>query len=159
MANIYDIETDPALKKILEGTEGIGTTATRYKIIETLLDHGLATRKDRKYIVPTQSGHELVSVAPAELASPGLTAVAESYLSKVESGEISRESFVEAYEKRVVAYDAYAVANPPASRLGSHKPKRYRPSLSVDSVNDGRSPTLPSTRSRRKKPSLRDPNT
>jgi DNA topoisomerase-3 len=154
MANIHEIERDPKLRKILEDAEGIGTTATRNRILDTLLEHGLVARKDRRYLVATDSGFIMVDKAPEELSSPSLTALAEAQLAKIEKGTLTRGAFVLSYTKRVHDYDTYAKEHPPAPRMGHHKPKRYKPVL-------GTAPTEPSLldRSRRRKPSLRDPET
>lgn len=78
-----------------EDTEkkGLGTPATRAKIIETLTDRGYAERV-KKNIVSTEKGRKLISVVPDEVKSPKLTADWENQLKQIETGSYSADEFM-----------------------------------------------------------------
>ncbi|RYZ91122.1 MAG: DNA topoisomerase III [Proteobacteria bacterium] len=94
MLNIHQFETDPEIKKRLKETSGIGTPATRAKIIETLKKRGFVEEK-KKAILSTQKGQELIGVLPAHVKSPGLTALFEELLEGIAKGDISKDQFLQ----------------------------------------------------------------
>ncbi len=78
--------------------KGLGTPATRAGIIEKLIATGFVERKKAKKtvnLIPTGIGVSLVTVLPAQLQSPLLTAEWENRLKMVERGELDPESFME----------------------------------------------------------------
>jgi DNA topoisomerase-3 len=86
--------------------KGIGTPATRAEIIETLLKREYVIRKD-KQIFPTDKGLGVIQILPDadSIKSPVLTAQWEQDLKKVETGEITANSFMTAitdYVKKAV---------------------------------------------------------
>ena len=85
--------TDPNLKKVLKGNEGIGTEATRANIIDLLLRRGFI-EKNKKQVISTNTGRKLISVVPSEVKDPGMTAIMESSLSKIASKEITLDAFM-----------------------------------------------------------------
>jgi len=105
-------ELQEALKE-----RGIGTPATRAAIIERLIEVGYVER-DRRSLVVTQKGLELVSVIPTrDLVSPALTGMWESKLRRVEDGSLARaefmgeiRSFVERMVDEVKSMDAEGLA-------------------------------------------------
>lgn len=73
--------------------KGIGTTATRAEIIEKLIRNGFIVR-DKKNVLPTQRGCELISILPEKIKSPALTAEWENRLTLIAKGEESAETFI-----------------------------------------------------------------
>ncbi len=74
--------------------KGIGTPATRAKVIEELVAKGFIERKG-KQIISTDTGSNLISVVPDEVKSPKLTADWESMLKLVEMGSTSADEFMQ----------------------------------------------------------------
>lgn len=72
---------------------GLGTPATRAGIIEKLIKSGLAER-NKKQLVPTEKGAELIGVLPDALKSAKLTAEWEEQLSEVQRGTLSQTDFL-----------------------------------------------------------------
>ena len=72
---------------------GLGTPATRAGIIEKLIKSGLAER-NKKQLVPTEKGAELIGVLPDALKSAKLTAEWEEQLSEVQRGTLSPTDFL-----------------------------------------------------------------
>jgi DNA topoisomerase-3 len=73
---------------------GLGTPATRAGIIERIIKSGFAERQ-KKNIIPTDKGKNLISLLPDTLTSPLLTAEWENKLRLVESGELSDKEFMD----------------------------------------------------------------
>ena len=73
-----DIE-DEALREQMKSS-GLGTPATRAATIERLIEVGYA-RREKKNIVSTQKGRELIAVAPGPIASAATTGKWEKVLS------------------------------------------------------------------------------
>ena len=72
---------------------GIGTPATRASIIETLFKREYMSRQ-KKSLVPTEKGLALYSVVKEmRIANVSMTGEWESELARIESGEISAETF------------------------------------------------------------------
>lgn len=95
---------DEELKQILAdtGDGGIGTSATRDAIIETLMMRKYTERKGNgkiKSIFPTELGMKLIDILPVdEIKSAKATAEWENRLRKIESGEDTLEDFVAGME-------------------------------------------------------------
>ena len=83
--------TDDAERK------GLGTPATRAKLIEKLVSSGFIQRKG-KQLLPTQGGGNLISVLPDALTSPQLTAEWENALTLIAKGEADPDSFMQDIE-------------------------------------------------------------
>jgi len=81
-------ETDSGVER-----RGLGTPATRAAIIEKLIKTGFVER-DKKNLIPTEKGKNLITVLPEPLKSPLLTSEWENRLLRVEHGELSGESFI-----------------------------------------------------------------
>ena len=94
MCAIGHYVTDPAAKKILTETDGIGTPATRAAIIETLFERGFVERK-AKVLVSTLTGRALIASLPNVATTPDMTAVWEAALRAIEEGRRSLESFLD----------------------------------------------------------------
>lgn len=76
---------------------GLGTTATRADVIEGLIKNGYVTRS-KKYIVITELGKQLLSVAPEKLKEVELTVNWENELAKIAEGEKDKNSFMQEIE-------------------------------------------------------------
>jgi len=73
--------------------KGLGTPATRAGIIERLVKTGLIER-NKKQLAPTEKGVNLITVVPASIQSPLLTAEWEHRLKQIEHGEIDATAFI-----------------------------------------------------------------
>ncbi len=86
--------TNPNLKKVLKGNEGIGTEATRANIIDLLKKrHFLTTHK--KQLISSATGRALIAALPNAVKDPGMTAIMESSLSKIATGDLSLDAFMD----------------------------------------------------------------
>lgn len=84
--------TDEAERK------GLGTPATRADILEKLVRDGYV-RRDKKQLIATDDGANLIRVLPDRLKSPVLTAEWENELSDIAKGKASADSFMESIRK------------------------------------------------------------
>ncbi|MDE6728744.1 MAG: DNA topoisomerase 3 [Oscillospiraceae bacterium] len=73
--------------------KGLGTSATRAKIIENLVKREYLVRNKRQLNI-TDKGVNLISVVPDEVKSPQMTADWETRLQAIERGEESSDSFM-----------------------------------------------------------------
>ena len=74
--------------------KGLGTPATRAATIEKIIKTGFVERQ-KKSLVPTAKGINLISVLPDDIKSPLLTAEWEQRLKLVELGELSDAEFLD----------------------------------------------------------------
>lgn len=81
--------------------KGLGTPATRANIIETLLLRKYIKR-EKKSLIPTEKGINLIKVVPDEVKSPKMTAQWETILQSVEKGERSSREFTSAISEYVI---------------------------------------------------------
>jgi len=97
MKNIGREITDPAFKKILKETSGIGTVATRANTIEGLLKKLFVNKegKGKKDLVSTTKGRELIKVLPPEFTSPMMTAVWEQQFDEIVQGSRTLQAFLD----------------------------------------------------------------
>ncbi len=95
---VEDDELKEALKE-----NGIGRPSTRAAIIETLFKRQYI-RKDKKKIVPTQMGIDLIGVIPNQtLKSAEMTGQWERKLRQIESGTFASDAFLQELQQFVVA--------------------------------------------------------
>jgi len=88
-------QVDDADLRELMKENGIGRPSTRANIIETLFRRKYI-RRNKKSIVPTDTGIELIGVIENELLkSVELTGIWEGKLRKIEKGEFQKEKFIE----------------------------------------------------------------
>jgi DNA topoisomerase-3 len=73
---------------------GLGTPATRAATIEKLIKSGFVERQ-KKNLIPTQRGINLIAVLPDTVKSPLLTAEWEQKLRLVELGELTETAFMD----------------------------------------------------------------
>lgn len=95
MKEIHKYVKNPDLKKQLKDVSGIGTEATRATIIKELVERGfLVEEKKKKYLRPTESAYLLIDALPEELTYPDYTAIWESILHSMASGNESLNAFL-----------------------------------------------------------------
>jgi DNA topoisomerase-3 len=93
MCSVAKFVTDPAVKRILTETDGIGTPATRAAIIETLFQRGYI-RRVGKTIVSTDTGRALVRSLPAVATTPDMTALWEAAMRKIADRTQTLDAFL-----------------------------------------------------------------
>ena len=76
---------DKKLAEILKESKGIGTPATRAKILDDLLSTEYIT-KQKKYLIPTEKGLAIDAALPDSIKSPDFTAKLEITLDKISQG-------------------------------------------------------------------------
>ena len=84
---------DEELREAMKDS-GIGTPATRAAIIERLIQVGYVERDGRALVVTEKGMNVIRLLGEHALTSPGLTGEWEARLSKIETGEDSREAFM-----------------------------------------------------------------
>lgn len=85
---------DETLREAMK-ENGIGRPSSRAGIIETLLKRGYI-RRDRKKLISTQTGRDLISIIEARmLKSPALTGQWEKKLRDIERGTFTKAAFME----------------------------------------------------------------
>lgn len=111
--------TDASLLSLME-KHGLGTPATRARIVETLLARGYMERQ-KKTLVSTEKGRRLLAVLPPELQSPDLTGQWENRLERIARGEEAAAAFladIREHTKRLVALARGQAAQSIAADLG-----------------------------------------
>jgi DNA topoisomerase-3 len=93
MKHIAKFVDDPELKKTLRDTAGIGTEATRADIIEKLILRGFIDR-NKKQLISTERGRELIEIVPHQMKDPGTTALWEQALDDIANGKGDLETFL-----------------------------------------------------------------
>ncbi|MCP4042561.1 MAG: DNA topoisomerase III [Gammaproteobacteria bacterium] len=86
--------SDPALKKVLKETSGIGTEATRAGIIQTLFKRGFLDKEGRKNVISTPAGRDLIDTLPDPVKNPATTALWEQSLDDIAHGRAGLQEFV-----------------------------------------------------------------
>lgn len=89
----YMESTEQQVAKTLKAVGGIGTVATRADIIDKLIN-GQYMEIRGKYIYLTQTGKQLLNLAPEDLRSPALTAEWEHKLIQIEQGKLKKQQFI-----------------------------------------------------------------
>lgn len=100
----YMQHKDQKLARTLGETGGLGTVATRADIIEKLFGSFLMEKKGSEIHI-TSKGRQLLSLVPADLKSPELTAQWELRLKSIAQGKESRDKFmaeIETYTKSLI---------------------------------------------------------
>ncbi|WP_460421642.1 DNA topoisomerase III [Pseudomonas sp. ZL2] len=118
MKTIANQVADPRLKQKLKDSCGLGTEATRAAIIEGLIDHGYLTKKKRS-LAASAAAHTLIEAVPPEVADPVMTALWEQALDRIESGQLSVETFLTKqtdWLTRLVRSNTTLTLRPPPSK-------------------------------------------
>ena len=82
--------------------KGLGTPATRAATIEKIIKAGLAERQ-KKNLIPTDKGKNLIAILPDTLTSPMLTAEWENKLKQVERGALPDSEFMDGIKALIKA--------------------------------------------------------
>lgn len=102
MAHIDRYITDNAAKATLKENAGIGTEATRANIIETLKKRGYI-KTDKKNLVSTDLGKQLIALCPPVLKDPVTTASWEQQLENIVQGSNTLDNFMAAQTQALPA--------------------------------------------------------
>lgn len=105
MNNIHRYVDNPEIKKRLKANSGIGTEATRSKIIEGIINRGFVVKqgKGKKIkLISSEGARKFIAALPFGVKDPGMTAIWETSLDAVSSGQLSMEDFVKAQTSFVV---------------------------------------------------------
>jgi DNA topoisomerase-3 len=94
MTGIARFVADPRIKQLLRETDGIGTPATQAAIIQTLYDRKFIDKKGR-HIVSTSVGRALIQILPTVATTPDMTALWESAMKKIVTGEMTLATFLD----------------------------------------------------------------
>jgi len=110
MTSIARYVSDPEIKKILRETDGLGTPATQAGIIDILYKRGYL-EKQRKSVISTTLGREMIDVLPEEVTLPDMTAHWEMQLAHIAEGGGSLDPFMERVIDQVTDITAIEKAN------------------------------------------------
>lgn len=118
--------------------KGLGTVATRADIIEKLF-HSFLIEKQGKDLIVTSKGKQLLSLVPADLKKPELTAQWEKKLVQISTGNRKRQEFmkeIRAYTIELVTQIKTAQGTFRHDNLTNHKcPACKKPMLLVKGKN------------------------
>ena len=90
MANVYRLVKEPELRKKMKELNGIGTEATRAKVIDDLKKRKYVEEVKKgkiTYLTSTELGKAVVEALPEKLTSFILTSQWETFLEKISKGE------------------------------------------------------------------------
>jgi DNA topoisomerase III len=129
MTGIARHVSDPALKRILRETDGLGTEATRASILELLQKRGFITRRG-KMLESTATGQALIQNLPTELTTPDMTAHWESALNAIAREEQPYADFMQGLMSNL-KHLVETLGQRPIAGLAAHQaapsaPKRTR---------------------------------
>ena len=93
MAHVHLLVKDGQAKATLKESKGLGTEATRTNIIETLKERGYLVA-EKKSIVSTPLGQEIIDLTPPALKDPITTAAWEDQLEAIAQGKGSLDAFL-----------------------------------------------------------------
>jgi DNA topoisomerase-3 len=102
MTGIARFVQDPAIRKILKDTDGLGTEATRAGIIELLFKRGFL-RREGKTIRATPAGTGLIESLPESAVTPDMTAQWESALDAISQKQADYHGFMKPLESTLHA--------------------------------------------------------
>lgn len=102
MTGISRFVQDPAIRRILKDTDGLGTEATRAGIIELLFKRGFLTREG-KTIRATPAGTGLIDSLPDAAVTPDMTAQWESALDAISKKQADYPGFMQPLEQTLRA--------------------------------------------------------
>jgi DNA topoisomerase III len=92
MSNISS--EDQELSSKLREVKGIGTPATRATIIEELIKENLI-QTEKKNLIPTEAGIQLISLLPEEIKKADYTALMELKLDQVQNGDVELDAVIQ----------------------------------------------------------------
>ena len=94
MESVHKYVADDAAKATLRTHKGIGTEATRAGIIEGLKKRGLLTT-EKKSLISTPIGRQLIELVPDVVKNPVTTADWEAQLEEVAAGSLRLDAFLD----------------------------------------------------------------
>lgn len=109
MENAGRLVDNEEIKESLKES-GLGTPATRASIIERLIEVSYITRQ-KKSLVPTQKGINLIEIVPEHLKSPETTGRWEKGLTSIAKGNMEYDKFMQSIKKYVDFIIEYAKKN------------------------------------------------
>ncbi|SDG95978.1 DNA topoisomerase-3 [Paraburkholderia phenazinium] len=125
MKHVYRTVSDPEERKKLKALDGIGRSATRAAIIETILKRSFVEAKG-KQLVSTVIGRILVDALPKKLIDPGMTARWEALLDGIATKRVPLDAFMKAQEETIVelvrAAQASTLPTIPPEAMPARKP-------------------------------------
>lgn len=92
MQNVHRLVKDPEERKKLKAVEGIGRSATRAGIIETLFKRNFLYRQGKK-VISTEIARIIINAVPKNLVDPGLTARWEQILDGIALNKVQLSMF------------------------------------------------------------------
>lgn len=125
MTSIARYVSDPKIKKVLRETDGLGTPATQAGIIDILYKRGYL-EKQRKSVISTALGREMIDVLPEEVTLPDMTAHWEMQLAQIAEGSGALDPFIIRVINQVTEITASEMAKgnfTVSPRLAESKPK------------------------------------
>lgn len=111
MQHVDRLVTDPEIKKKLKAMDGIGRTATRPAIMETLFKRTFMAPQG-KYLISTPLGRAMIKMLPADLTNPALSARWETVLDAIADGRVPLATFEERQKMWVTQLVQTAQATP-----------------------------------------------
>lgn len=133
MQHVDRLVSDPELKKKLKAVEGIGRSATRASIIETLIKREFLHTKS-KQLISSPVGRMLVHILPPDLIDPALTARWENILDAISTGKVALDVFEQRQRLWVTQLVQQAAATTlPTLPAQPPAPARARPASSASS--------------------------
>ena len=101
MVGIARFVDDEKIKKCLSDTDGLGTAATRASIVETLFKRGFLKR-NKKQIISTSLGRQLIASLPVCMTQPDLTVECEKALEAIKIGQLEADEIRERFKRWLV---------------------------------------------------------
>lgn len=139
MTGIARYVTDPAIRKILKETDGLGTEATRAGIIELLFKRSYLQRQG-KQIHATATGKALIAALPESATTPDMTAQWEAALTAISQRQQSYQQFMQPLQATLQQMLAQATQAVPSGLPANERPKSFgRKRISAKSYGQGRS--------------------
>jgi DNA topoisomerase-3 len=100
MCGISRFVTDESIKKVLNETDGLGTSATQAKHVENLFTRKYVVLKGKNFIA-TDIGKSLIEALPDIFTKPDLTALWEKQLSNIVDKTTTLDAFIKDVESFV----------------------------------------------------------
>lgn len=96
MKNLHRYVSDPDLKKRLKEGEGIGTTATRFKIIEDMKQRELFVKAPvgKRKLTTSSAARNLIDMIPMDVKDPAQAGEFKRSLDRVAAGELELSTFL-----------------------------------------------------------------
>lgn len=102
LARVADFVKDPRIKKLLKEKDkdisdehgGIGTSATRPAMVETLKKRNYI-KVEKGKLIPTDAGLALIDALPDSVTQPDMTAVWSEKQAAIETGQMTIEKFID----------------------------------------------------------------